>query len=1236
MKTFSVYVEKKEEFAIEAKNLNLEIKDVLNINKIKKIRILNKYEITGVDEETFKKSVTSIFSEPLIDCYFLNPPKEKNMFGVKFLKGQYNKRADFSEQCLKLISPLSNPIVLTTKIFIFEGDLEKKELEKIKSYIINPIECEEANLKEDENFKNPSNKTIKIEFLKDFNNLKKEELEEFIEKNNISMSIEDIFLAQDYFKNEEKRPPTITEIKILDAYWSDHCRHTTFLTEIEDVEIKDKIIFNSFKEYLKIKEELNLKTKPITLMELATLAAKKLKKEGILKNLDETEEINACSIKIPIKINNKEEDVLLMFKNETHNHPTEIEPFGGASTCLGGAIRDPLSGRCYVYQAMRITGASNPQTPIEETLEGKLPQIKIVKGAALGYSSYGNQIGIATGFVEEIYHKGYLAKRMEVGAVIGAVLKKDVTRKTPENKDVVLLIGGKTGRDGCGGASGSSKSHNENSLKSCGAEVQKGNPVEERKIQRLFLNPKVTKLIKKCNDFGAGGVCVAIGELANGIKINLNKVPVKYDGLSPTEISISESQERMAVVVSSKDADFLIKEAEKENVTATKVAEITNENRIVMLYNEEKVVNLSRKFLNSNGAKRKSNVIVKEQKIKPIFFEKNLKTSWIKHLKNLNICSQKGLMKMFDSTIGANTVLMPYGGKKQNTKIQSMVATIPVKGNKETVSLMSYGCNPFLLEQSPYYGAIYAVIESLAKIIATGGNLKNCWLSFQEYFPSIKKDAKRLGLPFSALLGALNAQLNLKVAAIGGKDSMSGSFKNLDEPPTLISFAVSVANIKNIISPEFKKINSKVALIKVNIFSEEGVNYEKILENFSLVENLIVSKKAISVYAIGFGGIVEAVSKMCFGNKIGFKFSESLDDESLFNPGYGGFLIELEENAEEENLKIIGKTTKEYEIKERDFKINLEDLEKAFEETLEKTFPTKCEEKEDELLKKINFNNKESSLKKSILIKTPSPKVLIPVFPGTNCELDLKNQFEKNGAKCKLFIVNNLNESKIKDSISNFAKEIETSNIIAIPGGFSASDEPDGSAKFITAFFKNPKILESLNIFLKEKDGLMLGICNGFQALIKLGLIEHGEINFKKPISATLTYNNIGIHQSLIVKTKILNNSSPWLQYEKIGETCEIAISHGEGKLISTKECLKTLILNNQIASVYVNDENNPTMLSPHNPNGSFFAIEGLTSKDGRIFGRMGHSERMLKNLYKNIPNIKFQQIFKAGVDYFK
>ncbi len=1236
MSVYRIYVKKKEDFAIEEKSLIWDIKNLLKIKTITKIIILNRYDVENITKQNFEKAIETIFCEPLIDEYFFKLPKFENILGVEFLEGQYDKRADFCEQCLQLMFCSNRPTVKTAKIYIFKGTPSKEELEKIKSYIINPIECKKASLEEKESLKFNSKACDEIEILTNFNQLTEKELKEFIKSNDLAMNFDDALMCQEYFKNTEKRPPTMTEIKVLDTYWSDHCRHTTFSTQIEKMDIKDENVLKILKEYIKIKEEIYEKETPITLMDIATIAAKKLKREGFLKNLDESEEINASSINVNISTKKGEKKALLMFKNETHNHPTEIEPFGGASTCLGGAIRDPLSGRCYVYQAMRITGAANPLCPLEKTLKGKLPQIKIVKTAALGYSSYGNQIGLSTGFVEEIYHEGYLAKRMEIGAVIGTVLKENVKRKSPSLDDDVILLGGKTGRDGCGGASGSSKSHDKSSLENCGAQVQKGNPIEERKIQRLFKIPEVTKIIKKCNDFGAGGVCVAVGELSDGVKIYLDKVPKKYDGLSATELAISESQERMAVVVSKENSNFLIEKAESENLLATKIAKITDENRMVIIYKDRKIVDISRDFLKLNGATRKTNVVVSKQQIKNINTEKDTKDDWIKHMKKLNTSSQKGLIKMFDSTIGANTVLMPYGGEYENTKAQAMVAIIPIKDNEETVSIMSYGMNPGLQKQSPFYGSIYAVIESISKIIATGGNLKNSYLTFQEYFPSIKDDEKRFGLPFSALLGALTAQLNLKIAAIGGKDSMSGSFENLDVPPTLASFAVSTANIKNIISPEFKQTDSLIVLITPE-YEKEMPNFNSIKETFSLVENLISLKKAISAYAIGFGGISEAICKMCFGNKIGAKITKKIDEDMLFNPIYGSFVLELTEEIEEtKNIKIIGKTTKNYTIENSTFTIDLNELEKANEETLKRVYINSMDEKTDEKTKEIKYENSKINTIKSVKIKTAKPKVLIPVFPGTNCEYDIEEAFEKEGAICESFIINNLNEKNIKESLKNFAKKITTSNIIAIPGGFSAADEPDGSAKFIVAFFKNDVVKEAINNFLTKQDGLMIGICNGFQALIKLGLFENDTIDITKNISATLTYNKIGIHQSTIARTKILTNKSPWLQFEKTDIIYKVAISHGEGRLIADKKTIEKFIENEQIASVYVDIKNEIADKYPDNPNGSYYAVEGLISKNGRIFGKMGHIERMKQNLYKNIPNINIQQIFKAGVYYFK
>lgn len=1234
MSVYRIYVEKKDEFAVEAKKLNWDIKNTLGISSLKSTRIINRYDVENIEKDIFEKAKTTIFSEPQVDNFYTDLPNAKNIIASEYLPGQFDQRADSCEQCIQIASCSERPTVKTAKIYIFEGDITPDDLQKIKSYIINPIECQESSLEEKSTLKTPYNIPQNVDIIDNFNDMNEQQLADLVHSNGLAMDVDDIKFCQNYFKNVEHRPPTITEIKVIDTYWSDHCRHTTFLTNIENIKIDDSEVAKAFEEYKVIKKSLGRDNKPTTLMDIATIAARKLKSDGYLKDLDESEEINACSVKIQVETNGKLEDWLLMFKNETHNHPTEIEPFGGAATCLGGAIRDPLSGRSYVYQAMRVTGAADPTLPLKNTINGKLPQRKIVTTSANGYSSYGNQIGLATGHVKEIYHPGYVAKRMEIGAVVGAAPKSNIVREIPSCGDVVILLGGKTGRDGCGGATGSSKSHDTTSLESCGAEVQKGNPPEERKIQRFFRNPEITRIIKRCNDFGAGGVSVAIGELADGLHINLNSVPKKYEGLDGTELAISESQERMAVVISKENMQMFLTKAKSENLMATKVADITDTNRLIMEWNGQNIVDISREFLNSNGAEKTTSIEVANQDIKPIFNRKNIKEDWLKHLSDLNICSQKGLVERFDSTIGASSVLMPLGGENQTTETQAMVSKIPTIDNTSTASIMSWGFDPFLSSQSPFYAAQYAVIDSVAKIIAAGGSTEKCWLTFQEYFPSTKNDPKRWGLPFSALLGALKAQMNLKIASIGGKDSMSGTFEDIDIPPTLVSFAVSLAHTQNVISPEFKASGNKVALIVPNSQNNSQPDYDSIAQTFSTMQELISNNKIKSAWALGIGGVAEAISKMCFGNKIGFNFNKNIDDETMFNATYGGFVVELQEN--DDSLNIIGETIKDYVIKQNSKTIiDLIDIEKSYNNKLESIYPTKIDDiNSAQTTDNISYKNEEKL--KSPSIKTSSPIVLIPVFPGTNCEYDTVKQFKKHGATCDVFVINTLTESSVSESINEFAKKLKTANIVMIPGGFSGGDEPDGSGKFITAFFRNNAIKEELNELLKTRDGLMLGICNGFQALIKLGLIEHGEITDPSQNLSTLTYNTIGRHQSMIVNTRTSSNKSPWLKYTQVGETFKVPISHGEGRLIAPEQTIKNMIKNGQIATQYADINGNATMRMPCNPNGSYYAIEGLTSPDGRIFGKMGHSERIGNDLYKNIPNVKDQQIFKAGIEYFK
>lgn len=1235
MSVFRIYVEKKPEYAVEAKNLLSDIKTALRPDGLRNIRILNRYDAEGLSEADFRLAAVNVFSEPAVDvCSYKLPEIKENetVFAVEYLPGQFDQRADSCEQCIQILTQGERCRVRNARIYILEGRLSPKELSAVKSYIINPVESREASLAEVETLAADYDIPTTVETLTNFIYLKEAELVSFIDKYGLAMDLDDIKFCQKYFKETEKRDPTITEIRMIDTYWSDHCRHTTFLTTIDDAVISADYIRKTYEQYINVRKELGRDKKPITLMDMATIAAKKLKKDGILKDLDESEEINACSVKIKVDVDGDLQDWLFMFKNETHNHPTEIEPFGGAATCLGGAIRDPLSGRSYVYQAMRVTGASNPLVPVEDTVHGKLPQRKITVGAANGYSSYGNQIGLATGHVAEVYHPGYVAKRLEIGAVVGAVPEENVVRETPLPDDVIILLGGRTGRDGCGGATGSSKSHTEASLEHCGAEVQKGNPPEERKLQRLFRNPDVTKMIKRCNDFGAGGVSVAIGELADGLDIDLDKVPKKYDGLDGTELAISESQERMAVVIRKEDADKFIAEAAKENLEATLVAVVTEEPRLKMTWNGNVIVNLSREFLNSNGAEKHTTVSV------PVPVTKQLKTysdtpdSWELLMTNLNVCSQKGLVEYFDSTIGAGTVLMPFGGKYQLTPTQAMAAKIPVlKGETDTCSIMGWGFNPYVTDRSPYHGAMFAVIESIAKLVAAGGSYKKCWLTFQEYFERTQNNPTRWGKPFAALLGAFKAQLELGCGAIGGKDSMSGTFENIDVPATLVSFAAGVASAKNVISPEFKKAGDKVILIVPDL-DENGLPvFDSVKSCFEKVEKLIADKTAVAAWAIGFGGVAEAVAKMSLGNRIGFKFDKTISDDLLFYSRYGAFVIELDGDPfTVEN--VIGETISDYKIDCKTYTVDMADIQKKWEDRLEPIFP--CNIKSDEKPAKIfTYTAKDTVQHASSFAK---PKVLIPVFPGTNCEYDTARVFERAGADPEIVVIKNLSTAALEESAAYFEKAVKQSQIIMIPGGFSGGDEPDGSGKFITAFFRNPRVKDAVHDLLDNRDGLMLGICNGFQALIKLGLVPFGKIVDMTDDSPTLTFNTIGRHQSMMVNTRIASTKSPWLAGCEVGDIHRVAVSHGEGRFVASPELIKQLADNGQIATQYVDHDGAPSMNIRFNPNASFEAIEGITSPDGRILGKMCHSERIGTDVCKNVPGNKDQKIFESGVAYFK
>lgn len=1234
MSVFRIYVEKKPEFAVEAQSVLNDVRTALRLG-ISGVRILNRYDADRLSQEDFSAAVNTVFSEPAVDVTYSELPQlgaNERIFAVEYLPGQFDQRADSCEQCIQILRQGERCRVKNARVYIIEGSITDEEFDKLKKYIINPVESREASLETvkslDANYDIPTS----VEELEGFINLNDAGLNAFISKFGLAMDFDDIKFCQNYFRNTEKRNPTITEIRMIDTYWSDHCRHTTFLTNINNVDIQTPYIKDAYEMYINVREELGRTDKPITLMDLGTIAAKKLKADGLMPDLDESEEINACSVKIKVDIDGEIEDWILMFKNETHNHPTEIEPFGGAATCLGGAIRDPLSGRSYVYQAMRVTGAANPLVPVEDTINGKLPQRKITVGAANGYSSYGNQIGLATGHVAEVYHPGYVAKRMEIGAVLGAAPAENIRREAPVPGDIVILLGGKTGRDGCGGATGSSKSHTLESLESCGAEVQKGNPPEERKLQRLFRKPEVTKMIKRCNDFGAGGVSVAIGELTDGLVINLNAVPKKYDGLDGTEIAISESQERMAVVIAPEDLDAFMAEAAKENLEATLVADVVEEPRLKMNWNGNTIVDLSREFLNSNGAPKYTDIKVEAPTAVPAPEIIDCSDTWTELMSNLNVCSQKGLIEKFDSTIGAGTVLMPFGGVYQMTPSQAMAAKIPVlKGETTTCSLMGWGYNPDISEKSPYHGAMMAVIESIAKVVAAGGSYKKCWLTFQEYFERTQNDPKRWGKPMSALLGAFKAQLEMGCGSIGGKDSMSGTFEQIDVPPTLVSFAVSTAKADKVVSTEFKSADSSVIMITPEYDENDLPVFESIKDCFDKVEDIISSGRANAIWTIGYGGVAEGIAKMCFGNKLGFEFTSRLTPEQLFTPCYGAFIIELNGNAKPyEN--VIGKTISDYKILCLDYTINLENLQRVWEGKLESVFPCRITTT-DSTPETYTY---ERSSKLSPSIKAAKPRVLIPVFPGTNCEYDTARAFERAGAETETIVIRNLAAGDIENSVDFFEKAIKKSQIIMIPGGFSGGDEPEGSGKFITAFFRNPKIKDAVHELLKNRDGLMLGICNGFQALIKLGLVPYGEIVDMTDESPTLTFNTIARHQSMMVNTRIASNKSPWLYGCKVGDIHTIPISHGEGRFVAPLSLIQRLANNGQIATQYVDLNGCPTMDIRYNPNTSIDAIEGITSPDGRVLGKMGHSERIGSYISKNVAGEKDQKIFESGVAYFK
>ena len=1228
---YRIYVEKKPQFAVDGGAVLADLNVALGIKTVENVRIINRYDCEKLPKENFEAAVPTVFSEPPVDEVYYELPKpaaDERMFAVEFLPGQFDQRADSAAQCIQMLCPGERPVVKYAKIYVLKGKISDDEFARIKHYLINAVESRECGFDKYDTLEVKYTIPTSVETLTGFINKTDAELADFVVHYGLAMDNDDIKFCQDYFKSEH-RDPTITEIRMIDTYWSDHCRHTTFGTIIDNADIKPSYIADTYAEYKADRHQLGRDNKPLCLMDIATLAAKKLKKDGILKDLDESEEINACSVRIKVDVDGKDEDWLLMFKNETHNHPTEIEPFGGAATCLGGAIRDPLSGRSYVYQAMRVTGASDPLLPVEKTIKGKLPPRKITTTAAAGYSSYGNQIGLATGHVAEIYHPGYMAKRMEIGAVIGAAPAENVRRERPAPGDIIILLGGRTGRDGCGGATGSSKAHSIQSLDTCGAEVQKGNAPEERKLQRLFRNPEATKLIKRCNDFGAGGVSVAIGELADGLEIDLNAVPKKYDGLDGTELAISESQERMAVVVAPEDADKFRALASKENLESTPVAVVKSEPRLRMNWNGRTIVDISREFLNSNGAEKHTDVAVPDVKVSYSTGRKNTSADWEGMVTDLNICSQRGLVQRFDSTIGGATVLMPFSGKTQQTPVQAMAAKLPVLNAKtDTTSIMAWGFDPAVSTQSPYHGAVCAVVESIAKVVAAGGTYEHCWLTFQEYFERTQGKPERWGKPFAALLGAYRAQLEIGCGAIGGKDSMSGTFEHIDVPPTLVSFAVSTAKAPDVISAEFKAAGHKIGYIAPK-YDENGLPvFDSVKEVFRTVEKLIKDKKAVSVWSIAHGGVAEGIFKMSLGNQIGAKL-DKLTDEELFTPVYGAFIMEL--TGEADGVKTIGETVADYTITSGDVKLDVASLEKKWDGVLEPIFKAQLPEKPAP--EKISYTGG-CELKHSS-VKVAKPRVLIPVFPGTNCEYDMANAFNRYGGDSEIFVIRNLSAQDMEDSVSEFTKHIENSQIIAIPGGFSGGDEPEGSAKFINAFFRNPKIKDAVESMLYARDGLMIGICNGFQALIKLGLVPFGKIVPLTAESPTLTYNTIGRHQSQLTLTRICTNKSPWLSCCNVGDIHNIPISHGEGRFVAPESVIKQLIANGQVATQYVDLSGNPTMDVAFNPNSSMYAIEGIISPDGRVLGKMGHTERLTDNVAKNVSGNKEQLLFKGGVDYF-
>ena len=1246
-----VYVEKKPEFAVQAKELRHEVKSYLGIKTVKNVRVLIRYDVENLSDATFERACNGVFAEPPVDVLYREDfPREESdhIFSVEFLPGQFDQRADSAVQCVQFIKEDELPVIKTATTYVIEGEISEEEMEAIKAHCINPVDSRETGLEKPETLVTKFEEPADVKIFDGFKDMPEEELKELYSSLGLAMTFKDFQHIQNYFKGEEHRDPSMTEIRVLDTYWSDHCRHTTFSTELTEVSFGDgdyrKPMEDTYKEYLQTHSEIfkGREDKFVCLMDLALMAMRKLKKEGKLQDQEESDEINACSIVVPVEVDGVEEEWLVNFKNETHNHPTEIEPFGGAATCLGGAIRDPLSGRTYVYQAMRVTGAADPTVSVKETMKGKLPQKKLVRSAAHGYSSYGNQIGLATGLVKEIYHPDYVAKRMEIGAVMGAAPRRAVIRENSDPGDIIILLGGRTGRDGCGGATGSSKVHTEESIETCGAEVQKGNAPTERKIQRMFRREEVSKLIKKCNDFGAGGVSVAIGELADGLQINLDKVPKKYAGLDGTEIAISESQERMAVVVDPKDVDEFLGYAKEENLEAVKVAVVTEDPRLVLSWRGKEIVNISRAFLNTNGAHQKTTVKVDIPSREDTILKKqvevgDVKEKWLDTLKDLNVCSQKGLVEMFDGSIGAGSVFMPHGGKYQMTETQSMVAKLPVMHGKcDTVTMMSYGFDPYLSSWSPYHGAVYAVTESMAKIVACGGDYSKIRFTFQEYFRRMTEDPERWSQPFAALLGAYKAQIAYGLPSIGGKDSMSGTFEHIDVPPTLVSFAVDIAKEGDIITPELKKAGNKLVWMKIEKDEYELPVYEQVMDQYGKFADDIHNGKIVSAYALDRHGVIAAVSKMAFGNGMGVKIEHSMDARELFAPAFGDIVAEVPADKVGElsiSYTVIGEVTDDAKFAFGDTEITLKEAEDAWTGTLEQVFRTVSDEASDEKVESPLYDTKD------IVIcghKIAQPTVFIPVFPGTNCESDSAKAFERAGAKVITKVFRNMDAADIVDSVNTFEKEIAKSQIIMFPGGFSAGDEPDGSAKFFATAFQNAKLKEAVEKLLNERDGLVLGICNGFQTLVKLGLVPYGEVVGQTPDSPTLTYNTIGRHISKMVYTKVVTNKSPWLQGAELGGVYTNPASHGEGRFVASEEWLDKLFANGQVATQYCDLDGNVSMDEEWNVNGSYRAIEGITSPDGRVLGKMAHSERRADSVAINIYGEQDMKIFESGVKYFK